>query len=620
VTEISTTAAPVGGVEPVLARTVHRPVLVAIALVVLALTPVLVVVVLRTGYSYTPASDIGAIDLRVRDVLSLHPPLVGPYGNHGWDHPGPLLFYVLAVPSLLSGQAAWGTQVGAALLQGSAIVWLAVLAWRKGGLPLLAGAMVGIALLANAMDPTLVRDPWNPHVALPWFALFLFQAWLLATGDAARLPGAVAVASFIVQTHVGYAPLVLTAGAVVVGYRIVDLRASRATTSWRRPLGWALLIGGVLWLPPLLDVLEDWPGNLGDIVGYFAHPDRSLRSHVGFGGGARLLAAEFAPLPDWLGGHGDVGFLGLADGRSAAFLLIPAALAVAGIVVASRRGDSATVRFLVLASALAVAGWFALSRVEGDTIPYLFLWRPVIAIALVLGAAWALLGGTSIVRRTGAVVGPVLAVLIVAVSSGSYAVEVADASSHDTGPERATASLARQLGAHGLPAGGVILRLQETSLTQLQRGILDELAREHDDVFVDERLAYQYDDERAAAPDSVGHVWWVAEGGAALAELTAQPGSRLIASWSPLAPRVERRARVLSSRLRTQFLAADRPDLVDQLDSPFLALVTQEVDGVDHAAAGELAAINAEVRERGALRTGVVSFAPADAPAQLAVH
>ena len=283
-TEISTTEPRAEIAEPRPAQGVRRPVVLAVVLVLLALVPVLVVVVLRTGYSYTPAGDIGAIDLRVREVFSLHPPLVGPYGNHGWDHPGPLLFYLLAVPSLLSGQAAWGTQVGAALLQGVAIVWLAVLAWRRGGLPLLAVAMVGMALLANAIEPDVLRDPWNPHVALPWFALFLFQAWLLATGDAARLPGAVAVGTFIVQTHIGYLPLVVAASAVVVVCRIVDVRAarttSRTTASWRRPLGWAVLVGGILWLPPIIDALQDWPGNLGDIAEYFLHPERSVAARA----------------------------------------------------------------------------------------------------------------------------------------------------------------------------------------------------------------------------------------------------------------------------------------------------------------------------------------------------
>ncbi len=591
----------------------------AVVLVLLALAPVLVVVFLRTGHSYAPAGDIGSIDLRVRDVFSLHPPLVGPYGNHGWDHPGPLLFYLLAVPSLLSGHAAWGTQVGGALLQGVAIVWLAVLAWRRGGFPLLAVAMVGVGLLANASTPLLVRDPWNPHVALPFFALFLFQAWLLATGEARQLPGATFVGTLLVQTHVGYAPLVVAAAAVVVACRVVDVRAGRSTTSWRRPIGWALLIGGVLWLPPVIDALKDWPGNLGDIATYFLHPDHSLQLRVGLGGGARLLAAEFALPPDWLRGHGDYGFAGLADGRSVGLLLIPAVLLVVGVVVARRRHESATVRFLALVAALAVAGWFALSRVEGETIPYLFLWRPVLAVAVLLGVGWALLSDTQVVRRSATVVGPVLAVLVLVWGSGHYAVDVARASTKDSAPELATASLARQLLHRGIPDGGVIVRLQWGSFLQLQRGVYDELARHADDVFVDESQAYQYRDGRAAEPDSVGRVWWVAESGAALAELTAQPGARLIASWSPLPPHTERRARVLASRLRAQFHELGRPDLDGQLDTEFLALLTDRIDGVDHEAARELTAINVRLAKDGGVRTGVVSFAPGDAPAQLSL-
>ncbi|HLM18334.1 MAG TPA: hypothetical protein VK549_10970, partial [Acidimicrobiia bacterium] len=306
-------------------------------------------------------------------------------------------------------------------------------------------------------------------------------------------------------------------------------------------------------------------------------------------------------------------------GRSVAFLLIPIVLVVVGIVVAHRRSESATVRYLALVAALAVAGCFALSRVEGEMLPYLFLWRPVIAIAVVLGVGWALLSGVRTVQRYGTVVGLVLAALVVAVSSGQYAGEVARASSKDTGPERATASLARQLERHGIPDDGVILRLEETSFAQLQRGIFDELARDHDEVFVDERLAYQYRHDRAAAPRSVGRVWWVAENGAALTELMEQPGARLIASWSPIPPRLDRRARHLSTQLRSQFHALDRSDLDAQLDAPLLALVTSDLHGINHAAARELAAINDQLSRRGGQRVGVVSFSPDDAPEQLSV-
>jgi hypothetical protein len=156
------------------------------------------------------------------------------------------------------------------------------------------------------------------------------------------------------------------------------------------------------------------------------------------------------------------------------------------------------------------------------------------------------------------------------------------------------------------------------SLLQLQRGVLDELLRHSDDVFVDLSQAYQYRDGLARDPASVGRVWWVAESGAALAELMAQPGAHLIASWSPLDPASERRARQLSSRLREQFHAAQRPDLDAALDGPFQQLLSDDVDGVDHEAARELTALNNRAGRIGP-RTGVVSFAPGDAPARLEV-
>jgi hypothetical protein len=97
----------------------------------------------------------------------------------------------------------------------------------------------------------------------------------------------------------------------------------------------------------------------------------------------------------------------------------------------------------------------------------------------------------------------------------------------------------------------------------------------------------------------------------------AQPGAHLIASWSPLEPASERRARRLSSRLRAQFRALQRPDLDTALDGPFVALFTDHVEGVDHAAARELTALNVRAARAGGPRAGVVSFAPGDAPARL---
>jgi hypothetical protein len=298
-------------------------------------------------------------------------------------------------------------------------------------------------------------------------------------------------------------------------------------------------------------------------------------------------------------------------------LLIPAALLAVAFAVAIRRRDRLTVRFLVCATALLVAGWFALARVEQNPFPYLFLWRAVLAIALVLGCGWALIAGSHLIQKHGRAVGAVVAVLVVVWGSGYRARDGLQHWTHDTVTERATASLARQLRHHGVPPGGVILRLQWSSYLQIQRGIFDELRRHDAPVYVDDDLAYQYASGLARSPQEVRRVWWVAESTASLAELTSQSGGRLIASWSPLDRKDERRVSALSAEVYRELRAADRLDLARQLNGPFLGLFTKNVKGIDHAAVEKLLRLNHEIGRKGGVRFGIVSFSPRLAPTTL---
>jgi hypothetical protein len=118
--------------------------LLAIAFTLLVVAPVLAVVITRTGRSYLATSDLGVIDLRIRDIWNGYIPLVGPYSRFGWSHPGPALFLLLAIPNGIFGHAPWTTQVGGALLQGIAVCWLASLAWRRGGLALVVATMTAV--------------------------------------------------------------------------------------------------------------------------------------------------------------------------------------------------------------------------------------------------------------------------------------------------------------------------------------------------------------------------------------------------------------------------------------------------------------------------------------------
>ena len=592
-----------------------RSLAIAVALVVMALVPVATVVLTRVGHTYTPAGDVALIDLRVREIWSGHLPLVGPYGNRGWSHPGPALFYLLAIPSLLSGRAAWGTQVGAALLQGVAIVWLARLAWRRGGLPLTAAAMVGISLVGHGTTAFALRDPWNPNVVLLFFALFVFQGWLLATQDTRVLPGAVAVATLLVQSHVGYAPLIIAVAAFVVACVLLDRARKQPSPPWRAPIRWAVLVGVVMWFLPLVDVVAHWPGNLWAIAKYFVRSDSPVQ-HVGLTHAAELMAEEFSAWAPWVRGPQTALFQFGPVGRSAAWLLVPVGVLAAGAIVARHRRDTASLRFVGLAGVLLVVGTLAITRVDGTVLEYQFLWRPVVAVAVVLGGGWALLAGSSFGGRWRHTVGLVAAALVIVWSSGMLARDVHGLSG-DTARERATAALTTSAVEHGVPEGGAILRLDDSSYVQLQRGLFNELRRRGEPVYVDEALAYQFPGGAAAAPSGVERVWWVADSGTGIAALSGLDGAKEIASYSPLSASHERRARALEATLLAQLRAADRADLIQFLDSSLLAYLTRDVDGVDHRVAQELADLNGIVEAENGLRAAIFAFDPATAPAAI---
>ena len=192
------------------------------------------VLVTRTGRTYFPVNDRASIDLMVRDVFSTHPPLVGAY-SRGFNHPGPLLFWVLAPLTALAGGAAWATLIGSALLQGVGIVAVAWISFRRGGTAfmLVMLAALGLAYTGLAAGHGFL-EPWNPFAAFPFFLFFLLEVWAFATGDRWQALGAVIAGTFVVQAHIGYVPLVLAALAWGVVVAAIDRREFTDGPRWRR--------------------------------------------------------------------------------------------------------------------------------------------------------------------------------------------------------------------------------------------------------------------------------------------------------------------------------------------------------------------------------------------------
>ena len=87
-----------------------------------------------------------------------------------------------------------------------------VIARRRGGLPLVVLVGGAVLTLTWALGPSLLADPWNPWAAVLPFFTFVLLAWDLADGELRALPWLVGVGTYLVQTHVGYTPLVLGLG------------------------------------------------------------------------------------------------------------------------------------------------------------------------------------------------------------------------------------------------------------------------------------------------------------------------------------------------------------------------------------------------------------------------
>lgn len=220
------------------------------------------------GETY-PVGDSAILELYTRHAAHGAWAL-GPYSQFGWNHPGPLLFYLLAPLYLFSGEKTIALHLGAFainLLSVSAIV-LVLLRYSAPGIAAAAAAAIGLYLYRLL----LISSFWNPHIVILPAAAFLVLCAAVAARHLWALPVAVLVGSFLVQTHVSLGPYVvlLTTAALAAAMWL-----ERARTSERSLLSWtagsaALLL--LLWWLPIAEQLRRSPGNMTRMLQFFGSP------------------------------------------------------------------------------------------------------------------------------------------------------------------------------------------------------------------------------------------------------------------------------------------------------------------------------------------------------------
>jgi hypothetical protein len=394
-----------------------RDLFLATGLLVVVLVPFAVALVRAVRDGWVPSGDEANIVTRAYDVFSRHPPLTGLastsrlYGDKiSANHPGPIEFYLIAVPLRVLGNSAGPLLTAAAINATFALIALWVFFRRLGLTAMLWAGVMMLAVLWSG-GTSVLTDTLSSNMTMYALLCTAVLAWALVDGDLRLLPLAAVVASYTAQQHLaaGLIVVVLTVAVVIaLAVQIVprvrrgDTSIAKVTLRWS---GAALVVSAVCWAPVAIDEVKDHPGNLTEIV-RFARDN--TRPTLGFKSGVYQALHAITP-PTILGRTDTQGYFFLPHASASSYavgFLIVAALAA--IVWTARARTPSLSRLAIVALVLLVAG-----VINGGNVPasievfrvnlYRWTWAAAfmtwttIGIALVF-LADAAFGGRSLAR------------------------------------------------------------------------------------------------------------------------------------------------------------------------------------------------------------------------------
>ncbi|HEY8546747.1 MAG TPA: hypothetical protein VIL36_16920 [Acidimicrobiales bacterium] len=347
---------------------------------------------------WVPATDNAFIALRAYDAGTERTPLTGQpsfsryYGGDDEahvDHLGPWAFYGLAPFVRALGPTA-GMLTFTVLVSGAVSLLVPWVVFRRLGPRVAVVAAVATSLVVFTRGAASLVNPLSSVFSgYPAF-LAAVLVWALLAGDDRLLPLAAGVLSFAVQMHLAVGPLSLVLG--------VALAAGVATNWWcsggltrprRRALLGAGVVGGVLWLPVVVQQLFGRYPNLSALLEFGGDTDRDAQGtatavdhlvHV-FGWPPLLGRTDFRPFTDLY-----------PEPRPLTWVtagLVVAVVTVAGVRWARRPGGAPRALLAVLVGVLALAGYVSSSNTPTSAEAfrgefYHWVWPLTFCTALVL--------------------------------------------------------------------------------------------------------------------------------------------------------------------------------------------------------------------------------------------
>jgi 4-amino-4-deoxy-L-arabinose transferase-like glycosyltransferase len=512
--------------------------------------------IVAVGDDYLPAGDLAMTELHIRDV-GRHEVLVGLYSRFDWSHPGPLQFYLVAPFYWLSGGSSIGMVLGALAINLASVVGILSIARRRGGPALVLCSLLGCLLIARTLGPEFLGDSWNLTLTVFPFALLAFLTWSMISGDAWALPVGAMVATFLVQTHVGFlatAVPLFVCGALVLVTRAWRERGDRQR--WRGLVRASLVAAAVLavlWLPPILDVLWHKPSNAGNAYRYFRDPGEPGHTVIE---GWRVATGQFGLDPEWLTGKlpiapitGESPFL---HSSPLPLLLVPVVVAGALLWRRSREGRAMVMTVVLLLGLVILSVMRTAGAVQDYRLRYTWV-PPLVASIAVLWAAWLALVGR-LPRAERALVPALLAVAVVVAGANTVS-GVRAGTPHEDDVEVVETLTAPLIGAYRDTDDPVVVEeIIGIAGPWYSRAVVLQLERHGIDARVTPAMGPTFSRSRVHDGGRAAGRLLVATGGD-VEPLLDEPGVVLLSRWTPVPPETHDRLDRERQRLEARWAA-----------------------------------------------------------------
>jgi hypothetical protein len=320
--------------------------------------------------SFFLISDEATLEMRVVNAArSIQ--YLGPYSRFGWNHPGPIYFYLLLPFYALFSMGTQSLYAGAIFINLVSVFTMLYFIFKSQDKYFSYFTAFFLALYIYYFLGLIVfRSIWNPHVTILPFAALIFICVYLSLGHIKVLPLVVFFSSFLIQTHVAYAPAVM--GIVLIALPLYGLEKWRDSKKIRVffskevliPIGISAGVFLVSWILPIMETLGNPPGNIRKLVYYFAS---SKTAHSFSEAVCAVSGITNAPLLKLSGKE-----------LLLVFFLLQSVLGIAAAIYNSVKKKKYLRNLLVFGLASLIISVISVTKISGEVYIYLIQWMSVI--------------------------------------------------------------------------------------------------------------------------------------------------------------------------------------------------------------------------------------------------